>query len=397
MKKGALADLSVLELGSMVAAPYCAKLLADLGADVVKVEPPGKGDPARLRGPFPGDMPHPERSALFLYVNTSKQGITLDPGKEEGQRIFRELASSVDVLIEDRPPGELAALGLGYAQLAELNPRLVVTSITPFGQTGPYSGWRSHPLNSYHASGYSSPFYVPGAGEERPPVKAGGYLGEYDAGLTAAIGTMAAVIGAAASGRGQHVDVSEQEAMMCLERVDIGRLSNDPNPQPRQMVGGLTRAKDGYFMVTPLENHQWQGLIRAMGEPEWSKADWCQDELGRLAHRDEAREHIEAWAAEHTRDEIYRACQAEGTPAGPVRNVAEVRAWEQARARDFFVEIDHAAAGRQVYPSAPYRFSQTPWAGSAAPLLGQHNEPIYCERLGYSRQELEDLAAAGVI
>jgi crotonobetainyl-CoA:carnitine CoA-transferase CaiB-like acyl-CoA transferase len=208
---------------------------------------------------------------------------------------------------------------------------------------------------------------------------------------------MAAVLGRAASGRGQHVDVSKQEAMMCMERVDIGRLTNDPNPQPRRMVGGLTRAKDGYLMITPLEKHQWESLIRAMGEPEWSKADWCKEESGRLEHAEEAKQRIDEWAADLTRDEIYHLCQREGTPAGPVRNVAEVRAWEQAKARGFFAEIEHPEAGAQVYPTAPYRFSKTPWAGSSAPLLGQHNQEVYCGRLGYSREDLARLAAAGVI
>jgi len=393
MTTGALSGLSVLELGSMVAAPYCAKLLADLGAGVVKVEAPGLGDPARRRGPFPDDAPHLERSALFLYLNTSKRGVPLDLDSERGRRIFRDLA----ILIEDWAPGELERIGLGYAQLAELNPGLVATSITPFGQTGPHRSYRSHHLNLYHAGGHSSPFHVPGAVEGRPPPKAGGHLGEYDAGLTAAIGTIAAVIGRAASGRGQHVDLSKQEAMMCMERVDIGRLTNDPNPQPRRMVGGLTKAKDGYLIVTPLETHQWESLIRAMGDPEWSKAEWCKEEMGRLEHAAEAKEHLDEWAADLTRDEIYHSCQAAGTPAGPVRNVAEVREWEQAKARGFFAEIEHPVAGRQVYPTAPYRFSKTPWAGSAAPLLGEHNEAVYCDGLGYTRQDLARLTAAGVI
>jgi crotonobetainyl-CoA:carnitine CoA-transferase CaiB-like acyl-CoA transferase len=185
--------------------------------------------------------------------------------------------------------------------------------------------------------------------------------------------------------------------MMCMERVDIGRLTNDPNPQPRRMVGGLTRAKDGYLMVTPLEKHQWESLIRVMGEPDWSKADWCREERGRLEHAAEAKEHIGEWAADLTRDEIYHTCQAAGTPAGPVRNVAEVRAWEQAKARGFFVEIEHPEAGTQVYPTAPYRFSKTPWAGARAPLLGEHNEEVYCDGLGYSRQDLARLVAAEVI
>jgi len=398
MTGGALAGLSVLEVGSLVAAPYCGKLLADLGADVVKVETPGVGDPARRRGPFPDDSPHPERSALFLYLNTSKQSITLDPAAETGGRVFRKLVADVDILVEDYPPGKLERLGLGYAELSRTNPGLVMTSITPFGQTGPNRDYRCHPLNLYHVGGHFSAFYQPEGAELRPPAAAGGYLGEYDAGLIAAVGTLAAVIGRRRTGLGRYVEISKQEAMMGVERVEIARLANDPNPIPwRPSAGGLLKAKDGYFLVTPLENHQWQGLIRAMGEPEWSKSDWCQSEIGRMEHADEIRPHVEAWAAGLTRDEIYHRTQSEGTPSGPVRNVAEVRDWDQARARGFFVELDHPEAGKQIYPSAPYRFSETPWVGRPAPLLGEHNEEIYCNRLGYSQSDLAQLAAAEVI
>ena len=134
-----------------------------------------------------------------------------------------------------------------------------------------------------------------------------------------------------------------------------------------------------------------------MGEPEWSKAEWCKEETGRLEHAAEAKEHIDEWAAQLTRDEIYHTCQAEGTPAGPVRNVVEVQSWEQAKAREFFAEIDHPVAGTLAYPTAPYRFSKTPWTGSSAPLLGEHNAEVYCDGLGYSRQELARLSAAGVV
>jgi len=397
MNGGALAGLSVLELGRMVAAPYCAKLFADLGADVIKLEAPGVGDPARRRGPFPDDVPHPERSCLFLFLNTSKRSITLDLETEAGRKIFRELIAETDVFIEDTAPGELERLELDPPRLAELNPRLVVTSITPFGRTGPHRSYRGYHLNIYHGSGHASPFYQSPTGEERAAPKAGGYLGEYDAGLMAAVGTVAAVIGRAASGRGQLVDVSKQEAMIAMERVDIARRANDPNAPSRGGPAGLAPAKDGYIMVTPLEFHQWEGLIRAMGNPEWAKADWCHDEAERYQHVDEARERTKEWSANLTRDEIYRRTQAEGTPTGPVRNVAEVRAWEQAQARGFFVPIEHEQAGEQVYPTAPYLFSKTPWAGRAAPLLGQHNEQVYCDRLGYSRQELARLASLGVI
>jgi crotonobetainyl-CoA:carnitine CoA-transferase CaiB-like acyl-CoA transferase len=395
---GPLAGLCVLELGHMVAAPFCGKLLADLGADVIKLEPPGGGDPARRRSPFPEDRPHPERSGLFLYLNTSKRSVTLDLATQGGLRIFRRLVADADALVEDCAPGELARLGLDPTELARENLRLVHTSLTPFGSSGPYRDYRTHHLNVYHSSPHATFSAAPERDAKRAPAKAGRYLAEYDAGLTAALGTLGAVLGARASGRGQRVEVSKQEALACLERVDIGRQINAPKPPPwRGGLGGLLRAKDGYVMVTPVQDHQWRGLVRAMGSPEWTRGEECQSEVSRQEHRDQIQPRIQEWAAGLTRDEIYHRLQAEGTPAGPVWTVAEVRAWPQARAREFFVSIDHPEAGEQTYPSLPYRFDDGGAAGGRAPLLGEHNEEIYCGRLGYSRADLALLCAAGVI
>jgi crotonobetainyl-CoA:carnitine CoA-transferase CaiB-like acyl-CoA transferase len=393
-----LEGLSVLEVGGLVAAPYCAKLLADLGAEVIKVEPPGTGDPARHRSPFPGDRPHPERSGLFLYLNTSKRSITLSLDTEDGRRIFRRLVAEADVLIEDRAPADAERLGLAPSPLAELNPRLVHTSITPFGASGPYRDYRTHHLNVYHSSPHTTFSYAPEDEPKRAPAKAGRYLAEYDAGLTAALGTLAAALEAAVSGRGQRVEVSKQEALLCIERVDIGLRINTPKPPPwRGSVGGLLRAKDGYVMVTPVQDHQWEGLVRAMGSPQWAQAEWCRIEADRQEHRDEIQPRLQEWAGTLTCEEIYHRLQAEGTPAGPVRNVAEVRASGQATARNAFVEIDHPDAGEQTYPSIPYRFSGRGFSGARAPRLGEHNDEIYCGRLGYSPADLARLTAASVI
>ncbi len=373
---GPLVGLSVLELGAGVAAPFCAKLLGDLGADVIKLEDPIRGDPARWRGPTFDGSEDPERSGTFLYLNTSKRSVRLDLENEVGRDRFRDLATRVDVLIEDRPPGTLESVGLGATALIDANPRLIVTSITPFGQTGPNRLHRSQPLNLYHSSGHASPFAVVGAGQ-RAPSRAGGPLGEYDAGLTAALGILGALFGRSESGRGGHIDVSKQEAMMCLERVTIGRYANEPAPfTGRGGPGGLTRAKDGYVMLTTLEAHQWAGLMRVMGNPEWSAAEWCRTPAGRMEHLQEIEAHKNAWAATRTRSEIYHAAQAEGTPAAPVHDLAEVLAWAQPRSRGFFREIEHPRAGRLMLPTAPYVFSKTPWVGTRAPLLGEHDADL---------------------
>jgi crotonobetainyl-CoA:carnitine CoA-transferase CaiB-like acyl-CoA transferase len=159
----------------------------------------------------------------------------------------------------------------------------------------------------------------------------------------------------------------------------------------------LLKTKDGYLMVTPVQDHQWQGLVSAMGSPEWARSESCRDEMARQEHREELQPRIQAWAETLTRDEIYHRLQEAGTPAGPVRSVAEVREWPQAEAREYFVELDHPEAGEQTYPSLPYRFSTAGCSPRRAPLLGEHNEEIYCGRLGYAPAELAFLTAAGVI
>jgi CoA:oxalate CoA-transferase len=399
MTKKALAGLRVVELCEMIAGPYCTKTLADMGAEVAKIEKPSCGDPARRAGPFPRDVPHRERSGLFLYLNTNKLGITLDITTATGRRLLRDLLRDADILVEDLPPGRADALGLGHNALSAAYPELIVTSITPFGMSGPDRDWRAYHLNIYHGSGHSSFIYQDPREAARGPVVGGAYVGEYDAGMAAALATMAAVLGRQETHRGQEIEVSKQEAMVALERVDIARFANDPSPMSRPgMVGGLVRTRDGHVVITAVLNQQWQGLVEVMGNPAWAQDEMCRDEISRSQHRDEIQPHIEEWAAGCSSEEMYRRAQEAGVPLGPVRTVAEVMAWEQARERGFFAEIEHPEAGRLEYPTTSCRFSETPWqAERPAPLLGQHNDDIYCGRLGYSRRDLARLAAAGVI
>jgi crotonobetainyl-CoA:carnitine CoA-transferase CaiB-like acyl-CoA transferase len=228
---------------------------------------------------------------------------------------------------------------------------------------------------------------------------AGGYIGEYDVGLAAALATLGAVLGRLGTSRGQQVEVSKQEALVALERVDISRFANDPTPVKFPgMVGGLVPSSDGYIVITAAQNKQWEGLVEAMGNPPWAQEEMCRDEIRRAQHRDEIQPRIAEWMARHTGEEIYRRAQERSAPVGPVRTVAEVMAWEQARRRGFFAEIEHPEVGRLEYPTAPYRASETPWrAERPAPLLGQHNDEVYCGGLGYSRRDLARLSAAGVV
>ena len=401
MTERALEGIRVLEYCDMIAGPYCGKLLADLGAESIKIEQPLVGDRARRIGPFPDDLPHPEKSGLFLYLNTNKRSITLDPTLATGRRIFQALAKHVDVLIEDQTPGRMEALGLDYETLAVANPGLVVVSITPFGQTGPYAQYACRTLNLHHVSGHSTKFFISRFEEPgKAPVPPGGYAGEYDSGLNGAIAAMAALFGRMLTGEGQQVDVSKQEGLMGLERVDLCRFADGDTIVGRigMQVGGLMACKDGWVILTMPQDHQWEGLVKAMGNPEWAQDEEFATEMGRAARRNEIQPHVEAWAAERTEDELYHLAQSFSVPLAPVRSTAEVFNWRQAQERGFFQEVEHPVAGKFYYPTAGYKFSETPWqAERPAPLLGEHNEEIYCGRLGYSHEELARLRAEGVI
>lgn len=386
----------------MVSGPYCGKLLADLGAEVIKIEGPGAGDEARRRAPFPNDIPHPEKSGLFLYLNSNKMGITLNPQTTTGMAIFKELVKGTDVLIEDNRPTATKGLGMDYESLARINPRLVMASITPFGQTGPYRDYRAYHLNSYHGSGGATILADVIPGEIESPVKGGGYLGDYDSGICAAVAVMGALYHRLFTCAGQHIDVSKQEALASLERVEIGRYANEGDTKStvsiRQMVGGLHRCKDGYVVITIPMQYQWEALAKLIGKPEWINEENYKDDFARVAHADELNARVREWMIDHTKEEIYHRAQELSCPVGAVSTMEELLNSEQLQARDFFVEVDHPKIGRVKFPTAPYRFSKTPWRlERRAPLLGEHNDEVYCRRLGYSREDLVRMRATGII
>jgi len=400
----ALKGVSVLEYANFVAGPYCARLLADLGAEVIKVEAPANGDQSRTRGPYPQDKPHPETSGLFLYLNANKLGVTLDLSTSSGQRIFKDLASQADILIEDNPPQVLQKLGLVYPQLKAINPRLVMTSITPFGQSGLYRDYKAYYLNSYHASlvGYFTPEVLTEKELEREPLKIGGFLGEYGVGVSAALATTAALYYQWFSGEGQHIDISKQEAILNFFGVDAARFANwQEHPcRLRQIkgLGGMLTCRDGHALVAFNEEHQWLALVKIMGNPEWALDKKYLEQAHRAENDEEIMQRINQWAQQHDKNELYHRGQTEGCPIGPVWSPQEIFHSAQAGARDYFTEIEHPCAGSQFYPSLPFKLSQTPSrVRRPAPLLGQHNEEIYCQRLGYSRQELIRMTQAGII
>lgn len=402
MADGPLSGVKLVEYCSFVAGPYCTKLFADLGAEVIKVEPL-EGDEARRRGAFLDDEPDPELSGLFLYLNTNKLGVTLNLESATGREIFKQLVARADILIEDQPASAMEELGLDWLVLKEVNPSLIMASITPFGQYGPYRDYKAYYLNTYHASGagYVLPAASPNA--DREPLKGGGYVGESDAGANASVGILGALYWRNAGGTGQYIDVSKQEAQMALERVNIARyyeLGKSPTRYEINRVRDtLLRCRDGgYVMVVLHPEKQWGGLVQAMDTPEWTKEERFGTGKAREANFAALRACLREEALKYDTAELFHRVQSQGTACAPVCSAEQVFKSPQTQARDFYVEIDHPAAGKLMYPGLPYQLSKTARRDNhGAPLLGQHNEQVYCNRLGYTRQDLVKFRQAGVI
>ncbi len=400
----ALAGLRVLEIGAMVAVPYCGKLLASLGADVVKIEPPKTGDPSRIRGPFPGDNPHPERSGTFLYLNTGKRSITLDVDDPQGRHMLWELAVQTDVIIHDSPPSLAHSRGLEREALAAanpgLNPGLIVAAVTPLGSTGPNSGHAAHDVNVFHAGGEGN--LLPNGlaldtFPDRAPITAGGMMASYQGGLTAAAGVLAAVVAQWADGTGQAVECSMQDAQLAIGYLPIQRLEAEGFEETRFSrffrMGGVMPASDGYVELLTLEPRQWEGLARLLGDPEWASPEKFRDPA---THGAAINRNLRQWTAGHTREWLYQEGQAHGVPIAPYLTPAEVYCSPQQRERDFFAEVTHPKAGSFDYAGMPYRMSETPSTLRRAPLLGEHNAEVY-GGLGYSALDLVAMARAEVI
>jgi CoA:oxalate CoA-transferase len=398
----ALEGLRVIEWADLVAGPYCGRVLADAGADVIKVETPDIGDISRSRGPFYRDEPDREGSALFIYLNTNKSSITLNPATPTGGRLLRELILQADVFIEDKPPSTLLELDLDFKSLHGNNERLIQLSITPFGCSGPYRDFRMHPGNLAHAGGQAWLQWQQ-VGWERP-IAAGGMIAAYDAGLVAATALLAALFYRGTSGRGQHVDISQQEAAMAMDRVVLGRVASDGidaikfMPQSIKNTLGLFQCRDGYAIINAIEEWQWQGLVDAMGDPQWAKDAKFTSRADRADNTEEMNRRIQEWAVQFPMEEVYHLCQTHSVPAGAVRRAAEILGSTQMRGRGFFIEQDHPHVGRISVPTTPYQLSpKADILRRHAPLLGQDNEEIYENLLGLSRREQAELAQSRVI
>jgi crotonobetainyl-CoA:carnitine CoA-transferase CaiB-like acyl-CoA transferase len=405
MAKQALSGIKVVEYGSFVSAPYCTKLMADLGADVIKVETPDIGDESRNHGPFPNDIPHPERSGLFLYLNTNKLGITLNVKTSTGQKILKGLLEDADVLVENNTPQFMNELGLDYPSVRELNPRLIMTSITPYGQTGPYSDYKAYPINCCAAGGVSQSI----GHHWREPLTAPLSMGHYQAAVSGAGATMVAILARDTIGRGQHIDISEADVWATYYvgfGITIHAFGARDSLRKGYIGGGWTYparrvipCKDGFMALCAPQLKQWIRFLDLMGSPEWTQEPRYRD---RHAMEDDYPEEVDAllapWFLERTKKELFELFEKNAIPFAPLYDMADEANDAHLSERQFFVTVDRDETGMLKYPGAPYKFSKTPWKlNRPAPLLGEHNEEIYCGRLGYSKEDLVALRRAGVI
>ena len=413
--KGPFTGLRVLELADE-RGQWCGKLMADLGADVVKIEPPG-GQNTRTFGPFYEDVPNRERSLSHWHYNTSKRGITLNLETEDGKELFRRLASNADIILETYPAGYLPSLGLGYDELSKTNPKLIMCSLTDFGQAGPWRDYKTSDLLHLAAGGQmASCGYDPEDVPDAPPMAPDGGNAWHMGGHFAYIGIMAALAYRDVTGEGQYVDSSVHEACVLTTESAVPiylytGLVVERHTGRHAAVGASEKIQiptgDGGWVNTTRSGTNFNPR-RLKGLADWMNTkgmagDLFDEKYGEQAAIEENRAHITSLLEEFfsaiTLDEAWRGGQEIDFPWGAIRTMDELMGEGHLEDRDFYVKVEHPELGKSfVYPGAAAIYNGSPWKLSRrAPLIGEHNEEILCGELGLSKNELTVLAEGRVI
>ncbi len=391
---GALDDLRVLDLSTEVAGPFCARLLGDFGADVIKVEPPG-GETGRNLEPLSDKVTGPERSAFFAYLNFNKRGIELNLETPRGRELLLDLVRQADVVVESFAPGYLEGFGLGFDALEAVKPGLVMTSITPYGQTGP---WRDRPgndLTAFAASGWA----VANRTGNSPPLKSSGHQACFVAAENAFFGTISALYYRDRHGVGQQVDVSILETLTeyfsprFLE-VQHSDVVGRPRLDKPDFFSGPVPCQDGYFAMTISREHFWRDAMNVLGLPDLADAE---NYWSRLDHREELIARVDPAIAQWQKQDLFEALSLMRVVGGMVLNTEEVYANEHLRDREYFVEIDDPDLGKFEVPGAPFKMEATPWSmRRRSPRLGEHTDEVLRELLQLNDGAIAALHQEGV-
>jgi len=399
-ESGALSGLRVLDLTDY-RAQLCGRLLADMGADVIKVEPPG-GDAARRIGPFADDVAHPDRSLFFWFYNLNKRSMTLDVTQTQGAEILLALAKSADLVIESFKPDRMRELGVGWETLGQVNSALILLSIAPFGQTGPY---RRLEADDTILTALSGMLYVNGSPGQKP-VRPLGLQAYHSAAYYGAVGAMCALFARERDGTGQWLDVSMQEAATAALEHVAGSFFGDGRVEPRRSTLHWSRyfrvgkCRDGYIMHCTLGD--WTSLVewvagdrkaQDLTAPEW------QDAIYRAQHAEHLFDVLDDWVKDYSRDELLERAQMLRLPYAAVRSPEALFDDEQLRARSYFMSVEHPELGRTyLYPGAPYLFNGSPWrVYRRPPLLSEHTSEILRQELGMKTDHIAALLAEGII
>ena len=398
LTNGALAGVKVIDLTHHIAGPYATKLLADHGADVLKIERPG-GDPARRLPPFFHDDPHREKSLPFLYLNTNKRSITLNLKTDEGRSILMDLLADADALVENYAPRVMPSLGLDYETLRAHNPGLVCASVSNFGQTGPWRDYRATEIVEYALGGL---MYIFGA-YDREPLKHAMNQAQFKAGTNLASATLMALYHQRLTGQGQRVDVSIQESIASALRDVINNYTYLGAVRRRQPnhTGDLTRLRavsDGYVLPNPGigASLDWQILVDFLDAPELDDPKF-DNASARLENAEELGEILDQIFATKQKQDIFYAAHQKRFIYGVIDSPPETMENPQIKARDYYVPLEHSDLGEITFPGAPFLMSGSPWdVQSVAPTLGQHNGDVL-RALGYDSQQMAYLTASEVI
>lgn len=393
---GPLHGIRVLDLSRVLAGPFCALQLAEMGAEVIKIERPKYGDDSRSFGPFVNG-----ESTYYVMLNRGKVGITLDLKKPRAIEIFKELVTQSDVVIENFTPGVMERLGIGYSELHRLNERIIYAGISGFGRSGPYSHRPGYDIVAQAMGGLMSITGFP----DGPPTKAGSSIADVTAGLYGALAIMMALYSREKTGRGQLIDIALLDAIIaCCEtnivRYTVGGISPQRvgNRHPLSAPFDTYQAKGGYVVIAVANETLAAKLFAALGKPELHADPRFETDAARSENAVTLKAIIEDWLARYTVEQAVDLLLAAGIPSSPVLTIGDMCRDPQVAAREMLVEIEQPAAGRMVMPGNPMKLSETcAEVRGSAPLLGQDNEEVLGKLLGLDEESVRELRYAGVV